>query len=55
MSIEAYEQKLFESELFLKLKEAELEAKSTKKRFSHDEVFSGLRSTIHSEINSDNA
>ena len=55
MSIEAYEQKLFESELFLKLKEAELEAKSTKKRFSHDEVFSSLRSTVHSEINSDNA
>ena len=55
MNIEAYEQKLFESELFLKLKEAEIEAKSTKKRFSHDEVFSNLRSTISSKLNSDNA
>jgi prevent-host-death family protein len=35
MSIEAYEHKL--------LKEAELVAKSTNKRFSHDEVFSSLR------------
>jgi len=55
MSIEAYEQKLFESVLFLKLKEAELEANSTKKRFSHDEVFSDLRATVNSKIPSENA
>ena len=46
MSIESYERKQFESEIYYKLKEAELEAKSTKKRYSHEEVFSGLRSRL---------
>lgn len=46
MSMEAYERKLFESEIYFKLKEAELEAKSTDKRFSHEEVFSDLRSRL---------
>lgn len=46
MSIEAYERKQFESEIYLKLKEAELEAGSTKKRYTHDEVFSNLRSML---------
>ena len=35
MSIEAYEEKKFASEIYFKLKEAELEAKSTSKRYSH--------------------
>ncbi len=38
MSLEAYEQNLFESEVFLKLKEAEYQAVSVKKRYTHDEV-----------------
>ena len=46
MSMEAYEEKQFESEIYLKLKEAELEAKMTDKRLSHEEVFSGLRERI---------
>jgi prevent-host-death family protein len=46
MSMEAYEDTLFESEMYYKLKEAEAEAKSTKRRFSHDEVFSELRRRI---------
>ena len=46
MSIEAYEAKQFEKEIFGKLKEAELEAKSTDMRYSHEEVFSGLRSKV---------
>lgn len=46
MSIEAYERKQFESEIYLKLKEAELEAGSTKKRYTHEEVFSNLRSML---------
>ncbi|MCK5196875.1 MAG: type II toxin-antitoxin system Phd/YefM family antitoxin [Spirochaetales bacterium] len=48
MSIEAYESKLFKSEVYLKLKEAELEAKSTKKRYSHSEVFSDLKEKLSS-------
>lgn len=46
MSIEAYERKLFQSEIYIKLKEAELEAKSTTVRYTHDEVFSDLRTRI---------
>ena len=46
MSIEAYEAKQFESEIFHKLKEAQLEAGSTKMRLSHEEVFSGLMSKV---------
>lgn len=53
MSIEAYESKQFESEIFLKLKEAQLEAGSTKMRYSHEEVFSGLRSKVAERINKD--
>jgi hypothetical protein len=40
--MEAYEDKLFDSEIYDKLKEAELEAKSTKKRISHEVLFSEL-------------
>lgn len=43
MSVEQYEKLNFENEIFIKLKEAELEAKSTKKRYSHDEVMKSLR------------
>jgi prevent-host-death family protein len=46
MSMEAYEDKLFESEIYDKLKEAELESKSTKNRITHEEVFSKLRRGI---------
>ncbi|MBS3969279.1 MAG: type II toxin-antitoxin system Phd/YefM family antitoxin [Clostridia bacterium] len=54
MSIEAYEQKMFESEIYLKLKEAELEAKSTDKRFSHKEVLSDLRKRLIDKMDGDN-
>lgn len=54
MSIEAYEHKLLESEIYFKLKEAELEAKSTDKRLSHEEVFSDLRSMLAGKVEQDN-
>ncbi|PAV27809.1 prevent-host-death protein [Virgibacillus profundi] len=50
MSIEAYEKKMFESEVYFKLKEAELEAKSTNKRYTHEEVFSDLRSRLANRV-----
>lgn len=53
MSIEAYESKLFESEIYFKLKEAELEAKSTEKRYSHEEVFSDLKARIIKKVEED--
>jgi len=46
MSMETYEQNLFESEIYLKLKEAEYQAESTKKRYTHDEVMSELQNII---------
>jgi PHD/YefM family antitoxin component YafN of YafNO toxin-antitoxin module len=46
MSMEAYEDKLFDSEIYEKLKMAELEAKSTKNRIFHEVVFSELRRRI---------
>ncbi|MFZ3172755.1 MAG: type II toxin-antitoxin system Phd/YefM family antitoxin [Carboxydocellales bacterium] len=54
MSIEAYERKLFKSEIYFKLKEAELEAKSTDVRYSHEEVFSDLRARIANKLDGDN-
>jgi prevent-host-death family protein len=49
MSMDAYEDGLFVSEVFYKLKEAELEAKSTKERISHEVIFSELRRRITEE------
>lgn len=46
MSMEAYEHHQFKSEVYFKLKEAELEAKTTDKRYSHKDVFDELRSKI---------
>jgi len=46
MSFEAYEQNLFQSEIYLKLKEAEYQAASTKKRYTHSEVMAELNNEI---------
>ena len=46
MSLEAYEQNLFESEIYLKLKEAEYQAASVKKRYTHNETMTELRNII---------
>jgi len=46
MSLEAYEQNLFESEIYVKLKEAEYQAASTKKRYTHNEVMAELQNVI---------
>lgn len=54
MSIEAYERKLFMSEIYLKLKEAELEAKTTEVRYSHQEVFSDLKASLADKVAEDN-
>ena len=46
MSLETYEKNLFETEVYLKLKEAEYQAASSDKRFTHNEVMSELRQII---------
>lgn len=53
MSIEAYERKMFESETYLKLKEAELEAKFTDRRYTHDEVLTDLKARIAKKAEDD--
>ena len=46
MSMEAYENMQFESEVYLKLKEAEYEAEMTNERFSSKEVLKSMRDAI---------
>ena len=46
LSMEAYENLQFESEIYIKLKEAEKEAKLTDKRFSAKEVLNELKGAI---------
>lgn len=53
MSIETYERKLFESEIYLKLKEAELQSKTSEVRYSHEEVFSDLRAKLADKVAED--
>lgn len=54
MSMESYEQMQFDSEVYFKLKEAELEARLTNKRYSHKEVFDGLRAKFGGRMEEDN-
>jgi len=53
MSMEAFERHQFDSEVYIKLKEAALEAKTTGKRFSCDEVFSSLRRKLQEKAAED--
>ena len=46
MSMEAYEQDAFRTEIYHKLKEAEIQAESTTKRYSHREVMTRLKEII---------
>jgi prevent-host-death family protein len=46
MSIEQYEKIQLENDIFIKLKEAELEARTTDARYSHTEVFGKAREQI---------
>ena len=51
MSIEAYEKEQYDQEVYLKLKEAEIEAKVTTTRYTHNDVISTMRSVINKGIN----
>lgn len=54
MSIETFERFQYENEVYLKLKEAELEAETNNKRYSHDEIFKELRTKVNNKVDSDN-
>ncbi|MBR4241454.1 MAG: type II toxin-antitoxin system Phd/YefM family antitoxin [Eubacterium sp.] len=47
LSMEAYENMQFESEIYIKLKEAEKETKLSERRFSAKEVLSELKGAIN--------
>ena len=46
MSIDAYENDIFQAEVYHKLKEAEIQAASTTKRYTHSEVMARLQGII---------
>lgn len=46
LSMEAYENLQFESEIYFKLQEAEREARATKQRYSSKEVLKAIRKAI---------
>lgn len=54
MSMETYERHQFASEVYFKLKEAELEAKVMDKRYSHKEIFDELREKLSKRMEADN-
>lgn len=54
MSIEAFERYQFQSEVYFKLKEAEIEAETTKERYSHKEIFDELREKLSESGTIDN-
>lgn len=49
LSMEAYENLQFESEVYFKLQEAEREARATKERFSSKEVLKAMKDAIGTE------
>ena len=55
MSSEAYEKMQFESEVYFKLREAEMEARSTNQRYSHKEVMSELRKQLVAKASNEKA
>ena len=52
MSMEIWEEMNFENEIYQKLVEAQVEARSNPSRLSHEEVFSPLRKMIVGNIDS---
>ena len=50
MSMEAYEQNRYESEIYDKLKEAELQALATTERRNHEDVMSAARNRLDAII-----
>ena len=54
MSLDTFERITFENNIYLKLKEAEIETKATEKRYSHNEVFSNLESSLEKKLGEQN-
>ena len=54
MSYDAYTRKKLEEEVYLKLMEAELQARTTTERLSHEDVFADLRARIEGNTETSN-
>lgn len=54
MSVEAYGKSQFEHEISFKLREATLESKETDVRYSHDEIFSDLKTKLQAKVDAEN-
>lgn len=54
MSMETYEKSQFDNEIYFKLKEAEAQARTTTKRYTHDEVFQNLHEIIAEKAGTEN-
>lgn len=54
MSMETYEKSQFDSEIYFKLKEAEAQAKTMTKRYTHNEVFQSLHKIITERAGAEN-
>ena len=50
MSMETYEANRYESEVYDKLREAELQSRSTTERFSHEDVMTAARERLNGII-----
>ena len=50
MSLDTFEKIKFENDVYFRLKEAELEANFTVKRFNHNETFDNLRKAIEEKV-----
>ncbi len=55
MSYKAYERHQFESEVYLNIKEAEMQAQTTNLRYSHKETMDELRQKLRANEEPDNA
>ena len=55
MSSDAYEKMQFESEVYFKLREAEMEARTTNQRYSHKDVMSELRKQLEAKVSNEQA
>lgn len=53
MSVSAFEKMKLDTEIYIKLKEAEIQAKSTKTRYSAQEVFDEVRAELDNYLKVD--
>lgn len=51
MSLDAYENLKLENDIYFKLKEEELDGKNSNKKYTHKEVFDGIKQELREKVN----